>query len=511
MNIAMLLDIPASIVAHETVLHTEDGSVTYGDLRAGAAHAARLMREEGIASGDSVGLFGVNSAEYVMALFGAAALGAVVVPMNYRAQEDEARHLATDSGVGLVLADERYGDLLSTARPSSLPVRWFEELTKGRSTAGESAELEVDHAVDDATLAVLMYTSGTTSLPKGVRLTHGGLSGFVMARAEVADGTDRGSTLLAAPLYHVAGLSTLLMSVYSGRRIVLVPQFDARRWLATVEEARVTHAFVVPTMLAKILDDERFGSFDLSSLETIAYGAAPMPRTVIARAVEAFPDTVQFTGAYGLTETTSTVAVLGPDEHRRAFAPDATEADRSRLASAGRPVDGVEVRIDAGGEVAQAGAEGEVLIRTGRSMTGYWGDDDGPTKVSMEADDWLRTGDLGYLDEEGYLFLTGRASDMIIRGGENVAPAEVEAVIREHPAVADVAVFGMPDEEWGELVAAAVVLIGDHGGDVEAIAEHCRRLATFKRPDRIEVVDELPRTSTGKIVRRVLVDRFVES
>ncbi|MDH3684413.1 MAG: AMP-binding protein, partial [Acidimicrobiia bacterium] len=353
--------------------------------------------------------------------------------------------------------------------------------------------------VEDDELAALLYTSGTTSLPKGVKLNHGALSGYVMGANDAADGEDHGRMILAAPLYHVAGLTSLLNALYSGRVTIVMSQFEADAWLDTVALHGATHAFLVPTMLAKVLETPKLADADLSSLEALTYGAAPMPPAVIRRAIEMFPDTVGFSGAYGQTETTSTVAVLGPDDH---VLDDDTKL--ARLRSVGQVLDDVEIRIvDPLGNVLDAGEPGEVQLRTYRTMDGYWGAEE-KTRVTVDNEGWVHTGDLGYLDDDNYLFLSGRSGDMIIRGGENIAPEEVEAVLYEHEDVIDAAVVGLADETWGERVVAALVL--REGGSLDAVQAHItQHLAGFKRPENIHVTTELPRTSTGKLLRRHLI------
>ena len=363
--------------------------------------------------------------------------------------------------------------------------------------------LEPEEVADDD-LAVMMFTSGTTAMPKAVMLDHAALTNFVFATTEPVDGTDRGSVLVAAPLYHIAGLSSVLTATFGGRRIVLMRQFDAEEWLRLVASQRVTHAFLVPTMLKHVLDRPALATTDLSSLRVLSYGAAPMPLGVIRRAIEAFPPQVQFINAFGQTETTSTVTMLGPDDHRLEGSPSEIERKLQRLASIGRPLPDVEVAIlDSDGRALPAGAVGEIAIRTERVMRGYYGQDDA-TRLTLQ-DGWLRTRDLGWMDDDGYVFLAGRASDLIIRGGENIAPAEVELALASHPAVEEVAVFGVPDEDWGERVAAAVVLRPVSEISAEALIEHTRqRLASFKKPEVIFFVKQLPKSPLGKVVRREL-------
>lgn len=503
MNLGSLLDLPSMIVPEAMVLidTTAPGGareVTYEELRAAVSQTAGLLTELGVTAGDRVGLFATNSTAAIEALFAVSAVGATVVPMNYRAADEEVTHLLADSGAKVLFAETRYRDLIDRCRPDSLDeIIYLDDDYPARRDAAEEWPLMAE--VEDEDLACLLYTSGTTSLPKGVKLNHGALSGYIMGANDAADGSDLGRMVLAAPLYHVAGLTSMLNALYSGRVTIVMSQFDADRWLEIVAAHQGTHAFLVPTMLAKVLESPRLADTDLSSLEALTYGAAPMPPAVIKRAIELFPDTVGFSGAYGQTETTSTVAVLGPDDH---VLDD--DLKLARLRSVGQVLDDVEIRIvDPTGDALGPGEHGEVQLRTYRAMDGYWGAEE-KTRVTVDTEGWVHTGDLGYLDDDNYLFLSGRSGDMIIRGGENIAPEEVEAVLYEHDDVVDAAVVGLADDTWGERVVAAVVL--RDGGSVDAIQEHLKaHLAGFKRPETIHVTDELPRTSTGKLLRRHLV------
>ena len=507
MNLAMLLDIPASIVPDAPALLGPTVE-TFGELRDAAGRTATLLAGLGVGPGDRVGLFATNSPEYIEALFGASILGAVAVPMNYRARGPELAHLLADSGTKALFTESRYEDLVRESAPEGLPVIYLDGDFAERKGAVENMELVAD--VDDDDVGIILYTSGTTSLPKGVMLSHGSLSGYVINRTECADGTDRGRSLLSAPLHHIAAVSSVLSSLYGGRPVVLMPQFDAAGWLEEVERHRVTHAFLVPTMLARIVALPDVTKRDVSSLELVTYGAAPMPPSVIRRAIEVFPRTVGFTGAYGQTETTSTVTVLDPEDHRMDGSPEEIERKQRRLASVGKAVGDVELRvIDEEGKPAAAGVVGEVQIRTFRTMSGYWGSNAGATAKTVESDGWLHTGDLGYLDEEGYLFLGGRRGDLIIRGGENISPEDVEAAVYEHPDVAEAGVVGVPDEEWGERVAVAVVPRAGAELTTDILLDFCSaRLPGYKRPELVLIVDALPRTSTGKLLRRELLPMF---
>ena len=504
MNLASLLDLP-SMIAPESVVVIDASTegmhqtITYEELRTAVSQTAGLLTALGVVPGDRVGLFATNSTALLEALFAGSAVGATMVPMNYRAADEEVTHLLADSGAKVLFSETRYRDLIEACRPDTLEhiIYLDDDYISSRDEA-EEFPLVVD--VEDEALAALLYTSGTTSMPKGVKLNHGAMTNYVMGANDAADGSDRGRMILAAPLYHIAGLTSMLNALYSGRITVIMSQFEPNRWLELVDAHQVTHAFLVPTMLAKVLEADGFPSAALGSLQALTYGAAPMPPAVIKRAIEHFPDQVGFSGAYGQTETTSTVAVLGPDDH-------VLDSDQklARLSSVGQILDDVAVRVvdPASGDVLGPGEIGEVQLMTYRAMDGYWGAEE-KTRVTIDDEGWVHTGDMGFLDDDNYLFLSGRSGDMIIRGGENVAPEEVEAVLYEHGDVLDACVVGLKDETWGERVVAAVVL--RPGGDVESLNDHAKQhLAAFKRPDVIHLTEELPRTSTGKLLRRHLV------
>jgi acyl-CoA synthetase (AMP-forming)/AMP-acid ligase II len=508
MNLVSLLDLPALIAPDApAVIGCDDRYWTYDELADRCARIATLIAGRGVEQGSRVAVLSTNSVDAVAGVLAASRLGAIAVPMNFKASDVELEHLLADSGAAALLVESRYLTAVERVRPASLSCVLvlddpaFETAVAAAEPHDEAAEVEEDD------LAVLLYTSGTTSHPKGVQLTHGALTGYVMGSNDAADGSDNGRMLLAAPLYHVAGLTSLLHSLYSGRTTVLIPQFDVDGWLDAVERHAVTHGFLVPTMLARIIDSPRLGAVDLASLQAITYGAAPMPPAVIERAIGLFPDTVEFSGAYGQTETTSTVAVLGPEDHRLVGSPEEVAMRRARLRSVGKVLDEVELRIvDDEGQPVPAGVVGEVQLRTPRVMRGYWGNEE-RTRVTVDDEGWVHTGDLGWVDDDDYLFLSGRRGDMIVRGGENVSPEEVEVVLFEHPGVVDAGVCGVPDLEWGERIVATVAL--SSGVDLDQVMAHVRdRLAPFKRPAEYHVVDALPRTSTGKLLRRELVAQF---
>jgi acyl-CoA synthetase (AMP-forming)/AMP-acid ligase II len=282
-------------------------------------------------------------------------------------------------------------------------------------------------------------------------------------------------------------------------------QFEVKEWIETIEREQVTRAMLVPTMLKRVIDDAEFGQHDLSSLKVITYGAAPMPFEVIHKAIQVMP-WVRFINAFGQTETASTITTLGPEDHRIEGTEEEKKKKLKRLTSSiGKPLSDVEVRIvDEEGKTLPPLQVGEILAKGPRIMTGYWRDEQKTSQV-MTKDGWLRTNDMGWMDEEGYIYLAGRGDDMIIRGGENISPEEVEDVLRSHPKVDEAAVIGVPDPEWGQQPRAIVVVKKGEGATSEEIIEHCRsRLAGFKRPRSVIFVDSLPRNPMGKVLRKNL-------
>jgi acyl-CoA synthetase (AMP-forming)/AMP-acid ligase II len=342
----------------------------------------------------------------------------------------------------------------------------------------------------------VLYTSGTTAEPKAATLRHRHLLAYVLNTQEFMSAEAGDASLVAVPPYHVAGLMNVLTNLYSGRRVVYLAAFSAQGWLETVRAEQVTHALVVPTMLARIVaeigDDE---DADTPTLRSLAYGGARTPRGVVERALRIFPNT-GFVNAYGLTETSSSIAVLGPEDHRTALAAE-EGAGRERLGSAGRALPGVEIEIRSeDGVPVGAGETGLIFVRGGQIAGEYGG------RSALDADGWFATRDRGHLDADGYLFIEGRADDTIIRGGENIAPAEIEDVLLAHPGIVEAAVLGLPDPEWGQRLVA--VLVGS--GDPAEIRQWVKdRLRSAKTPDLIVFRAELPKTDTGKLLRRALL------
>jgi acyl-CoA synthetase (AMP-forming)/AMP-acid ligase II len=473
MNITMILEMAAA---------ADDRSVvTAGGHSSTAAGILDLARRSatGFAGYPAVLYSGVNHLAYPVALFGAAMAGVPFVPLNYRLGEAQ-----------LTALHERHPGALVLRQDDLDP--WLESL--GAHTPMADDERPAAHFDGDA-VAVIIYTSGTTAAPKAAVLRHRHLLAYVLNTVEFSGAAAEDATVVAVPPYHIAGLTNLLSNLYSGRRIVYLASFDPREWIETVRTERVTHAMVVPTMLARIVGETVGDDADLPSLKSLAYGGARTPRPVLERALKVLPDT-NFVNAYGLTETASSIAVLGPEDHRTAF----TATDpvvRDRLGSVGRPLPGIEIDIRGeDGSPTQDGDTGLVFVR-GEQISGEYGG-----RSVLDDEGWFATRDLGRLDADGYLFIEGRSDDTIIRGGENIAPAEIEDVLHAHPDIIEAAVIGVPDPEWGQRLVAVVV----GTGDPEEIKQFVRdRLRSSKTPDVVVFQSELPRTETGKLLRRNLV------
>ena len=510
MNTADFLTIAAGSVPDRVAISDPHESVTYPEFLERAQSLAHALAGLGVGKGHNVGVMSVNSAAFPEIYYATAMVGATFVPLNFRARSDELEYMLRAAQVNVLFVAERYVPLLDPVR-ASLPaldhVYGLDFVPGGGETLadlrGRGAPEPFSRDVDDSDPVLIIYTSGTTAQPKGVVLTHKTLTAYVVNTQAPADpAAAQEVTLVSVPFFHIAGATTMLGSVWSGRRLAILPQFRPEDWLATVERERVTHAFVVPTMLKRLMEVEDFDRYDLSSLRLITYGAAPMPFEVVRRACDVFDCGLM--NAYGQTESTSTLTYLSPDDHRLDGTPEEIERKVERLRSVGRAMPDLDIAVLApDGRRLAPGEEGEICVRGDRVMREYQGR--GEETAQALAEGWLHTGDVGRFDGEGYLFITGRVKDMIIRGGENIAPAEIEQVLEDHPAVAEAAVIGVPDVEWGEIVKAVLVPVaGAEAGDDELTAYVKSRLASYKAPAVYDWVPELPRNHLGKILKNEL-------
>ncbi len=479
--------------ADRPALICDERAVSHGTLRARVAALARALVAEGVNSGDRVAVLLPNGAEFVEAFFGITAIGAIVVPLNTRLHPGEHAALLADCTPVLMIVSTDYADSATRVARSVRSVRTF--VTVGRDDHGTVAPT-YEHwigthagplpraAVVPNSPAALLYTSGTTAQPKGVVLTHGNyLADFRHVASEAGAGP-HSVNLQLSPLYHAAAVHTLAHLAVGGTSILL-RRFDPTEVLENIQRHRVTYLFAVPTMLYELLDHPALGRYDIGSLRTISYGAAAISGARLEQAQSRFGP--KLLHAYGLTETTSHASVLRAEEHL--IAPG----------SIGRGVDDVELRlVDEQGRDVAPGDVGEILVRGPNVMAGYWNRPEETARALR--DGWLHTGDLARRDDRGFIYIVDRKKDMVISGGVNIYPREAENVLARHPAVADVAVFGVPDPRWGEALAAAVVLREGADADAASLLAFARnRLGGFKLPKHVHFVEALPKTASGKV------------
>ena len=476
----------------------ETREVTFGELHDRSSRIAVALVEAGVRPGDRVALLMKNTIEYFEMVFGCSKVDAIAVGLNWRLKPRELEAILDDAQptVLVVDAEHRTNVPASTTEGSSTRIVVLGEEFESWIGAGPGVDPDVASGPDSPVL--ILYSSGTTGVPKGIVLSNHNVSYIKKMAPELFRMRPDGVHLVASPLFHVGGGLTGLTMTSIGGRTVLVREATPPKLLDLIERERVTNAFFVPAVIQRLTELTEAGDKDLSSLETIAYGAAPMTETLLRRAIKALG--CGFVGCYGMTETAGTVLALPPDEH-------VFEGPRARLLlSVGRPLSWAEVEIrdvETGKPLAD-GEVGEIWVRTGANMLGYYKQPEATAKALLE-DGWLRTGDGAYRDEEGYFFLRDRIKDMIISGGENVYPAEVENVLAEHPAVAEVAVIGVPDAKWGETVKAVVVpRPASEMTPDELIAFARARLAHYKCPTSVELVESLPRSATEKVLKNVL-------
>lgn len=509
------LALSAAIVPDRLATLFEGRARTYAELQERVQRLATALARLGVGPGDRVATLQVNSDALVEAYFATALLDAIYVPLNFRAKADELTSMVNNAEPVVLLVGGRYGELVRGIAPGLRSVRHYVAL-EGEAPGWPSYEALVQGAepeerapaAGEEATTLLMYTAGTTGRPKAAMLTHASFSSYVLANVSPADPEeDEERNLLSVPLYHIAGMQAVIAGVYGGRTLVLQRQFEPREWMELVQRYRAQRAMMVPTMLKQLLEHPDFRRYDLASLRVITYGAASMPLEVIRRALAELPG-VRFINAFGQTETASTITMLPPEDHVLEGSPEEVERKLKRLTSIGRPLEDVEVRVvDEEGREVPPGVVGEIVARGPRIMKGYWRLEEATSQTLRGG--WLYTGDLAYRDEDGYLYLAGRAKDTIKRGGELIATEEVERVLQEHPAVADAAVIGVPDAHWGERVRAVVVLREGHRATEADLIEHCRqRLASYKKPESVVFVAELPRNPLGKVLKRELRERF---
>ena len=490
MNIVTLLDMVSSVDPDRIILGDRHEGMTLGGLRDLADRAAGVLGDH---PGRPLLFSGTATEAFPIALFGATVAGRAFAPVSYRLASGPYAELVADQLPTTLIAESgssdqlRAGPQLSMSTPADF-------VAAVRAAAPSGTEPEQDPEAP----AVLLHTSGTTGKPKVAVLRHRHLASYVLSGTEMLSAGPDEAALVSVPPYHIAGVAGLLTGVYSGRRIVQLPNFTAEEWVETAAAQQITHAMVVPTMLARIVEVLEQTGETLPSLRHLSYGGGRMPRPVIERALALLPH-VGFVNAYGLTETTSSIAVLGPKEHRAAVSSE-EPAVRARLESVGRPLPSVEIVCrDAFGEPVPPGEPGELWVR-GAQVSGEYS-----AATQLDDEGWFRTKDAGRIDDEGYVFVEGRLDDVIVRGGENLSPGEIENALLQHPAVTDAVVYGQPDEMWGEVVVAAVVTAPGSDPSPEDLQAWVASLLRSSRvPARIRFLSEVPRNDLGKVLRRVL-------
>jgi acyl-CoA synthetase (AMP-forming)/AMP-acid ligase II len=484
-----------------------DQSWTWAQLDDRVRRAAGALRASGLSPGDRLAVLDKNHPACLELTLAASLIGAANVVVSFRLSQEELAHVLDDSAAQVVVVGAEFAATLAELRDGLPKVREVvvlggdgDEYEKWLAAAEPVIEPTWSTPADSF---LQLYTSGTTGWPKGAMLTQRSMMAHTRVVAPAYAMDESTINIVAMPLFHVGGTSWALGSMSVGGRTIIVREVIPSTLLGIIESREATHAFFVPAVVQPLLADPARAGSALRSLKVLAYGGSPMPPPLMERTLNVLPATPLYS-VYGMTETSGVLCVLGPDEHR--------DQQRAYLrASAGRPLPGNEVRVvnPGTGTDVRPGEVGEFWVRSAQVMAGYWNMPEA-TREAITPDGWLRTGDAGRIDDEGYLYIEDRVKDMIISGGENVYPAEVERVLRQHPDIADVAVIGVPDERWGETVKAVVVPAEGAVPDEAALIAFTRdRLAHYKCPTSVSVVPALPRNPTGKVLKRQLRSSFI--
>ncbi|MEO0031564.1 MAG: hypothetical protein RIS94_1322 [Pseudomonadota bacterium] len=475
-------------------LSAGDETLSFGEMDKRASRIANALAATGVRPGDRVAVLAPACAAVFEIAFGCAKAGAIMMPLNWRLSATEIAAILDDGAPAILLVDDSLSHL---ATPTAL--------TPPRIALSAFAAWRDSAPADDEGLsptplapALLLYTSGTTGVPKGVVIGHGALACNARTAREVWGFTAASVNLVAMPLFHIGGIGYGMMALSQGGHTVILPQPDPAAVFTALERFGVTHAFFVPTVIQRLIDHLGGEALHDCTLQRLIYGAAPIGEALLAKAIATFG--CQFNHAYGMTETAGTVVSLPAADH------DPTGAARHRLRACGLPLPWAEVVIvdPATGLEAAPGAIGEIRVRSPMVMLGYWRKPAATAEV-LSDDGWLRTGDAASRDADGYITIRDRYKDMIVSGGENIYPAELENVLQFHPAVAEVAVIGVPHESWGETPRAYVVLRPEqHADAADLIAFVREKLARYKAPSSVLFVDALPRNASGKILKHEL-------
>jgi len=481
MNIHLILQMVSEAMGYREAIICGETRLTFEELGQMAKTVAR-----NIGPGEKLAYLAEAEPAFPAALFGSALAGTQLVPLNYRLSKEQLDAQIKRIAPAKLITKE------------TISVEGIECISSHAILNGEPLQGEAPD--EDGAIAVELFTSGTTGEPKSAILRHANLMAYIFGTVEFMSAGEDEAALLTVPPYHIAGIAAVLSSTYAGRRMVQLPNFTPEAWIALAQKENVTNAFLVPTMLQRIVDYTG-NSLDLPMLKNVAYGGGKMPRQTIETAMQLLPH-VNFTNAYGLTETSATICMLGPDDHRAAYRSD-DPAIKRRLGSAGKPIPSIELEIRTDeGTPCEPEETGLVWVRGDQVSGEYKG-----LGSQLDSDGWFLTKDRGFVDSEGYLFIDGRADDVIVRGGENISPGEIEDVLRSHAAIKDVAAVAIPDIEWGEAVGIAIVCQSDVG-DLEICELVRANLRSSRVPTVIKRMDELPYNETGKLLRRIIRDSF---
>jgi acyl-CoA synthetase (AMP-forming)/AMP-acid ligase II len=478
---------------------------TFGEVASRVARLAGALRELGVGDGDRVAMLALNSDRYNEYLLAVPWANAVLNPVNFRWSAAEIGYSLRDSASRVLLVDDMFAPMLPALRAAVPELATVIHAGDGPAPDGTldyedliaAAEPAEDPRRGGDELAGLFYTGGTTGFPKGVMLSHANLGiSWLGSAASGYMGRPGSRTLHAAPMFHLADLTFWGITLLVGGSHVILPAFDPVAVLSAIETDQVTDMLLVPTMIQMLVDHPDIGRYNLSSMRAVVYGASPIPQPVLERAMKAFPS-ASFTQAYGMTELAPVATLLSPADH-----------EAGRLRAAGQAAPHAEVRVvDPDDAEVPPGTVGEVIVRGGHVMQGYWNKPD-ETAAALRGG-WMHTADGGYLDEQGYLYIVDRLKDMIVSGGENVYSAEVENAVARHPAVAQCAVIGVPDPDWGERVHAVVVLAPGATLTAGELREHVKTfIAGYKAPRSMEIADALPLSGAGKVLKRELRQKY---
>ncbi|MEX0665295.1 MAG: fatty acid--CoA ligase [Acidimicrobiia bacterium] len=505
-TLAQLIREQAATIGGRVAFTFEERDLTYGELDAISSQVARGLLAEGVQAGDRVAILDKNAIELFELMFGAAKVGAVLCPVNWRLAPPEVAHIVNDAQAKVLVVGQEFlpvldkieGDLTTVKRILVLgehPGHEDYAVWRDRQPADDPG---VELARDD--VALQFYTSGTTGLPKGAMLSGAALHGLVPAANDVLGLGPDTVSLVVMPLFHVAGAGWALFGLYNGARNVMLRDVDFPAILDAIPRYGITDSVFVPAVLQFLLMTPGVESTDFSSLRTILYGASPISEEVLVASGARFG--CKFVQAYGLTETNGAAVLLPAEDH------DPEGPNRHRLRAAGIPIPGVELRVvdDVGNDLPTTEI-GEVWIKSPANMVGYWNMPEA-SAAALTPDGWFKSGDAGYLDADGYLYIADRVKDMIISGGENVYPAEVESVLMSHSGVADAAVIGVPDDRWGEAVKAIVVRADADVTESDVITWCRDLLAHYKCPTSVDWAEMLPRNPSGKILKRELREPY---